>query len=76
MWRAVSDLLSLIQVHARDVIDNLCKIGLSDTHDFEWISQLRYYWNNEEYCRKRSKLPLFYRLEDGWMDGCMHSMDR
>jgi len=47
-------------VHARDVIDNLIAIGLSDTHDFEWISQLRYYWNTEEYCGKRAKLPLFY----------------
>lgn len=52
--------LITIEVHARDVIDNLINIGLSDTQDFEWISQLRYYWNNEEYCRKHAQLPLFY----------------
>jgi dynein heavy chain len=57
--------LITIEVHARDVIDNLINIGLSDTHDFEWISQLRYYWNTEEYCAKRAKLPLFYLKGSG-----------
>ena len=51
--------LITIEVHARDVTENLVKTGLSDTHDFEWISQLRYYWNDEEYCRKRAKTPLY-----------------
>jgi dynein heavy chain len=51
--------LITIEVHARDVIDNLISIGLSDTHDFEWISQLRYYWQDEEYVKRRAKQPIF-----------------
>ena len=36
--------LITIDVHAKDVIVKLCDMGISDVNDFEWISQLRYYW--------------------------------
>ncbi|VDO09331.1 unnamed protein product [Rodentolepis nana] len=40
--------LIVIEVHARDVVDNMIRQGVSTANDFEWISQLRYYWFNDE----------------------------
>ncbi|KAM3174254.1 hypothetical protein ACTXT7_010920 [Hymenolepis weldensis] len=40
--------LIVIEVHARDVVDNMIQQGVSTSNDFEWISQLRYYWINDE----------------------------
>ncbi|KAJ1441552.1 dynein heavy chain, N-terminal region 2-domain-containing protein, partial [Ochromonadaceae sp. CCMP2298] len=31
-------------VHARDIIDELCERQVESTHDFLWQQQLRYYW--------------------------------
>jgi dynein heavy chain, axonemal len=52
--------LIVIEVHARDVIQHLETVGIKSTSDFEWISQLRYYWDDEAYVSKKAKLPLFY----------------
>jgi dynein heavy chain len=37
--------LVTIEVHARDVIEKLVKSGCSDASAFEWLSQLRVYWD-------------------------------
>uniref|UniRef100_A0A3B4BD93 Dynein heavy chain hydrolytic ATP-binding dynein motor region domain-containing protein n=1 Tax=Periophthalmus magnuspinnatus TaxID=409849 RepID=A0A3B4BD93_9GOBI len=36
--------LVTIEVHARDVIDKLAKAGCNDVNAFEWLCQLRLYW--------------------------------
>lgn len=36
--------LVTIEVHARDVLEKLYKSGLVDLSSFEWLSQLRFYW--------------------------------
>ncbi|KAF0975040.1 hypothetical protein FDP41_005793 [Naegleria fowleri] len=36
--------LITIEVHARDVVEQMLQEGIESTHDFEWVSQMRYYW--------------------------------
>lgn len=36
--------LIVIDVHAKDVVENLSRNNINDLNAFEWISQLRYYW--------------------------------
>jgi dynein heavy chain len=39
--------LIVIDVHARDVVENLHLNKINDQNAFEWISQLRYYWQDD-----------------------------
>ncbi|XP_069555861.1 dynein axonemal heavy chain 3 [Brachyistius frenatus] len=38
--------LTVIDVHARDVVTNLAENRISSLNDFAWISQLRYFWED------------------------------
>ncbi|KAM4725109.1 LOW QUALITY PROTEIN: dynein axonemal heavy chain 3-like [Anableps anableps] len=40
--------LTVIDVHARDVVAKLAKDCISSLNDFAWISQLRYFWEEGE----------------------------
>jgi dynein heavy chain len=42
--------LIVIDVHANDVIRKLVEGRIDDITAFEWISQLRYYWEDDQ-CR-------------------------
>ncbi|KAI8915474.1 dynein heavy chain and region D6 of dynein motor-domain-containing protein [Powellomyces hirtus] len=39
--------LITIEVHSRDVIDKMIKSNVSDVNDFDWLSQMRFYWEKE-----------------------------
>lgn len=36
--------LIVIDVHGRDIIQKLSDLKVTQTSDFNWISQIRYYW--------------------------------
>lgn len=36
--------LIIIEIHAKDVLHKLIQEGITNVNDFEWVSQLRYYW--------------------------------
>jgi len=40
--------LIVIDVHARDVIKHLCEIKIDSIGDFEWLAQLRYYFDDNK----------------------------
>ncbi|XP_058476444.1 dynein axonemal heavy chain 3-like [Solea solea] len=40
--------LIVIDVHARDVVAQLAEDGISSLNDFAWISQLRYFWEDND----------------------------
>ncbi|XP_012280984.2 dynein heavy chain 2, axonemal [Orussus abietinus] len=37
----------VIEIHARDVIEKLYKINCRDVSSFDWLSQLRFYWERD-----------------------------
>ncbi|XP_052045898.1 dynein axonemal heavy chain 12 [Apodemus sylvaticus] len=39
--------LVTIDVHARDVVMDMIDMGVSHDTDFQWLAQLRYYWESE-----------------------------
>ncbi|XP_038668758.1 dynein heavy chain 12, axonemal [Scyliorhinus canicula] len=39
--------LVTIDVHSRDVVEDMIKQGVTNENDFQWLAQLRYYWQNE-----------------------------
>ena len=47
MVKIAVNALIVIDVHAKDVVENLWRNDVSDLNAFEWISQLRYYLEEE-----------------------------
>ncbi|KAJ1515785.1 Dynein heavy chain 7, axonemal [Coelomomyces lativittatus] len=55
--------LVVISVHARDVAVDLAKNMLNDINDFLWLSQLRYYWENDDVVLKMINASRTYGYE-------------
>ena len=45
--RMIMSALIVIEVHARDVVAKMVEEDVRSANDFEWISQLRYYWSDD-----------------------------
>ncbi|XP_054711131.1 dynein axonemal heavy chain 3-like [Uloborus diversus] len=55
--------LIVIDVHARDEVAKLADQKITDINDFNWISQLRYYWENETIIVRMITTDLEYGYE-------------
>ncbi|KAL0050690.1 hypothetical protein WJX82_005287 [Trebouxia sp. C0006] len=55
--------LIVVDVHARDVATELAAQGVSSETDFEWMSQLRYYWENDEVMVRMINAAIGYGYE-------------
>lgn len=55
--------LITIEVHARDVIDQMIKENVGSVHDFEWVSQMRYYWEDNDVKVRQVEASFIYGYE-------------
>ena len=55
--------LIVLDVHGRDVLAQLCDKGISKDDDFEWLSQLRYYWEEDNMVTRMINSMLKYGYE-------------
>ncbi len=46
--RSKINTLIITDVHARDIVDTFVRDSILDAREFEWESQLRFYWLLEE----------------------------
>ncbi|KAG7197921.1 hypothetical protein KM043_016158 [Ampulex compressa] len=52
--RLMLEAVITIEVHARDVLQRLIQEEVVNVNDFDWISQLRYYWVNDKDLKVRA----------------------
>uniref|UniRef100_A0A8C5T8B7 Dynein axonemal heavy chain 1 n=1 Tax=Malurus cyaneus samueli TaxID=2593467 RepID=A0A8C5T8B7_9PASS len=63
MQRAVLSALIVIEVHAKDVAAKLIEENVTSMNDFEWISQLRYYWTKDDLYIRAVNAEFIYGYE-------------
>ncbi|KAL3319620.1 hypothetical protein Ciccas_001703 [Cichlidogyrus casuarinus] len=55
--------LVVIEVHARDVVGHMVTLKVSQDNDFEWLSQLRYYWEEDNCLVRITNATVNYAYE-------------
>jgi dynein heavy chain len=55
--------LTVMDVHARDTIQKISEAGTDSVKDFDWQSQLRYYWEQDEFIVRMINSELQYGNE-------------
>jgi dynein heavy chain len=63
MARMTLSALVVIDVHARDTVLTLEQADVSSETDFEWLAQLRYYWENDDVCVRMINATIKYGHE-------------
>ncbi|XP_053577059.1 dynein axonemal heavy chain 1 [Bombina bombina] len=63
MQRSVLSALIVIEVHAKDVAARLIEENVNSVNDFEWISQLRYYWTQDDLYVRAVNAEFLYGYE-------------
>ena len=53
----------VIDVHAKDVVADMISKGVESEHDFNWLAQLRYYWEDEDVQVKITNAGVRYAYE-------------
>ena len=61
--RATMASLVVIDVHARDVVQQMAKDGVADPKDFKWLAQLRYFWEDDNLVVKMINAEANYGYE-------------
>ncbi|XP_055917464.1 dynein axonemal heavy chain 7 [Eupeodes corollae] len=55
--------LVVLDVHARDVLAEICEKEVSELNDFQWLCQLRYYWEDDNLDTRMINCSLKYGYE-------------
>ncbi|KAI5607103.1 dynein heavy chain 1, axonemal, partial [Silurus asotus] len=63
MQRAILSALIVIEVHAKEVAAKLVDEAVANVNDFEWISQLRYYWLKDDLYIRAVNAEFLYGYE-------------
>jgi len=45
LLRKCTNMLIILDVHARDIVDSFVRDSIMSAKEFEWESQLRFYWD-------------------------------
>ena len=53
----------VIDVHAKDVVADLAAKGVNSENDFNWLCQLRYYWEEEDTIARIINATVKYQYE-------------